>query len=111
MRAVILNDGETFSGVAGCKLVAVADGIAGDDVDAAIKAGAYTLLHEFRGDEAEPVGGSCGFSGPERERLRALLAEYASLSERIATLAHATTAEQVVYGRDAELLRRQARLL
>jgi hypothetical protein len=37
MRAMVLNDGTTFSDVSGCKIVEIDDTIEGDDIDAAIE--------------------------------------------------------------------------
>ena len=105
MRAMLLNDGERFTALAGCKIVDVDDALDGAEVDAAIKAGRCVVVREFDGSDAGPLAPA------ERERLRALLAEYAGLHERSATLTDLTAGEREAHGRDAELLRRHAALI
>jgi hypothetical protein len=111
VRAMVLTDGETFSGVAGCKIVDLADSLEGDDVDAAVKDGDCVVLVVFDGSEGPALPERPVFSAPERERICALLEEHAALHQRLSTLSHATEAEQAVYARDAELIRRVAAVL
>jgi len=37
MYVVVLNDGETFTGVEGCKILSIPNDIEGDDVDVYVK--------------------------------------------------------------------------
>jgi hypothetical protein len=97
--AIVLNDGATTSALAGCKLVE----IEGDALGRAVQEGRYRTLHEFTGDEERSTT-LPAFSETDRERLRALLVEFAGLNERIAGLANTTFAEQAVHSRNAELL-------
>ena len=41
--AVVLNDGETFSSLKGCRLMSIPPGVSGDDVDVYIKDNFSTL--------------------------------------------------------------------
>ena len=107
MRVMILNDGATFTALAGCRIAELDDALEGDGVGAAVKAGAYTVVHEF--DDAAHASGE--FEADERERLRALLDEYATLCESSARLAHRTPIQRHGHCRDAALLRRQGALV
>jgi hypothetical protein len=105
MRAMVLNDGETFTALAGCKIVDVEETLDGDEVDAAIKAGHFIALLEFDDFDAGAL------TALERARLRALLEQCAGLHERSASLTHIPAAERQAHSRDAKLLRRHSAVI
>jgi hypothetical protein len=106
MRAIVLNDGTTWSSAAGCKLIET------DTCEpaTAVRTGNYGTIHEFTG-AAGAAPPSAAFSTPERQRLRALLAEFAQLNEGTAALTHTPEPDRAHHAGNALLLQRLAELL